>query len=150
MVKQLIDYSEDYSTLPDPAIIKAETGQDIEKLENITQHEEWFVDEFETFCRHKAIEKAIIDSTDLLETGKYGEVELRIKEAVQIGLARSLGTDYFADPRGVLERMKDNNGQITTGWKSLDDKLYGGINRGEITIFAGGSAEQVNPFLCKI
>ena len=95
MVKQLIDYSEDYSTLPDPAIIKAETGQDIEKLENITQHEEWFVDEFETFCRHKAIEKAIIDSTDLLETGKYGEVELRIKEAVQIGLARSLANRLF-------------------------------------------------------
>jgi len=147
VVKQLIDYSEDYSTLPDPAIIKAETGQDIEKLENITQHEEWFVDEFETFCRHKAIEKAIIDSTDLLETGKYGEVELRIKEAVQIGLARSLGTDYFADPRGVLERMKDNNGQITTGWKSLDDKLYGGINRGEITIFAGGSGAGKSLFM---
>ena len=147
VVKQLIDYSEDYSTLPDTAIIKAETGQDIEKLDNITQHEEWFVDEFETFCRHKAIEKAIIDSTDLLETGKYGEVELRIKEAVQIGLARSLGTDYFADPRGVLERMKDNNGQITTGWKSLDDKLYGGINRGEITIFAGGSGAGKSLFM---
>ena len=147
VVKQLIDYSEEYSTLPDLAIIKAETGQTIEKLDNITQHEEWFVDEFETFCRHKAIEKAIIDSADLLESGKYGEVELRIKEAVQTGLARSLGTDYFEDPRGVLERMKNNNGQITTGWKSLDDKLYGGINRGEITIFAGGSGAGKSLFM---
>ena len=136
MVKQLVDYSEEYSTLPDTVMIKAETGHAVDKLDNIVQHEEWFVDEFETFCRHKAIEKAIIDSADLLESGKYGEVELRIKDAVQTGLARSLGTDYFADPRGVLERMKDNNGQITTGWKALDDK-YGGINRGEITTFAG-------------
>ena len=114
-------------------IIKAQTGQEIEKVDNIEQHTDWFIDEFETFCRHKAIEKAIIDSADLLETGKYGEVETRIKDAVQIGLARSLGTDYFADPRARLEKLKDNNGQISTGWKALDDKLYGGIN-GEITI----------------
>ena len=51
-------------------MIKAETGMSIEKLDNIAQHEEWFVDEFETFCRHKAIEKAIIDSADLLEVWK--------------------------------------------------------------------------------
>jgi len=25
----------------------------------------------------------------------------------------------------VLEGLKDNNGQMTTGWKALDDKLYG-------------------------
>lgn len=147
VVSQLIEYSEEYSTLPDTVMIKAETGVSIEKLDNIAQHEEWFVDEFETFCRHKAIEKAIIDSADLLESGKYGEVELRIKDAVQTGLARSLGTDYFEDPRGVLERMKDNNGQITTGWKALDDKLYGGINRGEITIFAGGSGAGKSLFM---
>ena len=43
--------------------------------------------------------------------------------------------------------MKDNNGQITTGWKALDDKLYGGINRGEITIFAGGSGAGKSLFM---
>ena len=98
VVKQLIAHSDEYSSIPSLEMVKAETGVTVEKLDNIDQHIEWFVDEFETFCRHKAIEKAIIDSADLLETGKYGEVELRIKEAVQTGLARSLGTDYFADP----------------------------------------------------
>lgn len=147
VVKNIIDHTEQYSTMPTEAMLKAETGQTIEKLDNISKHSEWFVDEFETFCRHKAIEKAIIDSADLLESGKYGEVELRIKEAVQTGLSRSLGTDYFADPRGILEALKDNNGQITSGWKSLDDKLYGGINRGEITIFAGGSGAGKSLFM---
>ncbi|MDA9374070.1 hypothetical protein N9R43_01675 [bacterium] len=147
VVKQLIEHSDEYSSIPSLEMVKAETGVAIEQLDNIDQHIDWFVDEFETFCRHKAIEKAIIDSADLLETGKYGEVELRIKEAVQTGLARSLGTDYFADPRGVLEGLKDNNGQMTTGWKSLDDKLYGGINRGEITIFAGGSGAGKSLFM---
>jgi KaiC/GvpD/RAD55 family RecA-like ATPase len=147
VVSEIIGYSEKYSTMPSPQMIKAETGHVIDKLDNIAQHSEWFVDEFEIFCRHKAIEKAIIDSADLLESGKYGEVELRIKEAVQIGLARSLGTDFFADPRGILEALKSKNGQITTGWKSLDDKLYGGINRGEITIFAGGSGAGKSLFM---
>ena len=149
VIKNIVDHSEQYATLPSVDIIKAETGHEIELLESksISQHGDWFIDEFETFCRHKAIEKAIIDSADLLESGKYGEVELRIKEAVQTGLARSLGTDYWADPRGVLERLKDKNGQISTGWKSLDDKLYGGINRGEITIFAGGAGAGKSLFM---
>ena len=147
VVKQLVEHSDEYSSIPSLEMVKAETGVTVEKLDNIDQHIDWFVDEFETFCRHKAIEKAIIDSADLLETGKYGEVELRIKEAVQTGLARSLGTDYYADPRSVLEGLKDNNGQMTTGWKALDDKLYGGINRGEITIFAGGSGAGKSLFM---
>ena len=147
IVGYLINYSEEYSTMPSVEQIKAETGQEIELLEDIAKHSDWFVDEFETFCRHKAIERAIVNSADLLEEGKYGEVETTIKEAVQIGLARSLGTDYFDDPRKRLEMLKDNNGQITTGWKDLDDKLYGGINRGEVTIFAGGSGSGKSLFM---
>ena len=147
IVGYLVNYSEEYSTMPSVEQIKAETGQEIELLEDIAKHSDWFVDEFETFCRHKAIERAIVNSADLLEEGKYGEVETTIKEAVQIGLARSLGTDYFDDPRKRLEVLKDNNGQITTGWKDLDDKLYGGINRGEVTIFAGGSGSGKSLFM---
>ena len=147
IVGYLVNYSEEYSTMPSVEQIKAETGQEIELLEDIAKHSDWFVDEFETFCRHKAIERAIVNSADLLEEGKYGEVETTIKEAVQIGLARSLGTDYFHDTRKRLEVLKDNNGQITTGWKDLDDKLYGGINRGEVTIFAGGSGSGKSLFM---
>ena len=147
VVGYLIGYSDEYSTMPTVEQIKAETGQQMELLDDIAKHNDWFVDEFETFCRHKAIERAIVNSADLLEEGKYGEVETTIKEAVQIGLARSLGTDYFHDPRARLEMLKDNNGQITTGWKDLDDKLYGGINRGEVTIFAGGSGSGKSLFM---
>jgi replicative DNA helicase len=50
-----------------------------------------------------------------------------------------MGTDYFADPRARLMALKTNNGQNSTGWPTLDNKLYGGFNRGELQIFAGGS-----------
>ncbi|MBC8429237.1 MAG: AAA family ATPase, partial [Candidatus Endolissoclinum sp.] len=147
VVKYIISYSNEYQQMPTVQMIKAETGQDMELLEDIAKHNDWFIDEFETFCRHKAIERAIVNSADLLEEGKYGEVETTIKDAVQIGLTRSLGIDYFDDPRKRLEHLKDNNGQITTGWKDLDDKLYGGINRGEVTIFAGGSGSGKSLFM---
>jgi archaellum biogenesis ATPase FlaH len=108
------------------------------------------MDEFESFTRHKAIERAIIASADLLEKHNYGEVESLIKTAVQIGLARDMGTDYFADPRGRLMGLKDKNGQISTGWPCMDRKLFGGMNRGELNIFAGGSGAGKSLFLANL
>ena len=38
-------------------------------------------------------------------------------------------------------------GGTSTGWKSIDDKLYGGFNRGELNIFTGGSGAGKSLFL---
>ena len=43
--------------------------------------------------------------------------------------------------------MKENNGTIKTGWKRLDDRLYGGFNKGELNIFAGSSGSGKSLFL---
>jgi archaellum biogenesis ATPase FlaH len=115
-----------------------------------TEHYDWLLLEFETFSRHKAIEAAILKSADLLDKGEYGPVEDLIKRAVQIGLQKDLGTDYFKDPRSRLEAIKDKNGQVSTGWASLDQKLFGGFNRGELNIFAGGSGAGKSLFLANL
>jgi archaellum biogenesis ATPase FlaH len=86
-------------------------------------------------------------SADLLEKGEYGPVEKLIKDAVQISLQKDMGTDYFADPRARLMSLKSNNGQNSTGWPSMDQKLYGGFNRGELQIFAGGSGSGKSLFM---
>jgi len=83
----------------------------------------------------------------LLEKGNYDPVEKLIKDAVQISLTKDMGTDYFADPRARLNKIKNNNGQISTGWPCLDNKLYGGFNRGELQIFAGGSGSGKSLFM---
>jgi archaellum biogenesis ATPase FlaH len=111
---------------------------------------DWLLDEFESFTRHKSLERAILSSAELLENHNYGEVETLIKQAVQIGLARDMGTDYFADPRGRLMGLKDKNGQVTTGWATMDRKLFGGFNRGELNIFAGGSGAGKSLFLANL
>ena len=89
----------------------------------------WFMDEFETFCRHKALEKAILDSTDLLEQKDYGSVEAMIKEASPVGLVSDFGLDYYENPKRKTTVDKEQAGAISTGWKKFDPKLYGGLNR---------------------
>ena len=147
-VELLKGHSEKYNSIPTLEQINAIGGLDLEIIQNVTpDHQNWFMDEFETFCRHKALEKAIIESTDLLEKQNYGEVENKIKAAVQTGLVKDLGLDYFENPKERLEWIKKQAGAISTGWKGIDQKLYGGLNRGEITVFAGGSGAGKSLFL---
>ena len=149
--KFLNDYVTDHNALPTFEMINAATNTDLKNPGQLQEnHYDWLLAEFETFSRHKALEAAILKSADLLEKGEYGPVEDLVKKAVQIGLQKDLGTDYFADPRKRLEAIKDTNGQVSTGWAAMDKKLFGGFNRGELNIFAGGSGAGKSLFLANI
>ena len=145
------EYAKNYNVLPDFDMVNATCRVDLKRPEEMKDgHLDWLMDEFESFTRHKALERAILTSADLLEKHNYGEVEALIKEAVQIGLARDMGTDYFLDPRARLMGLKDKNGQVSTGWPSMDRRLFGGFNRGELNIFAGGSGAGKSLFLANL
>ena len=147
----LKSYVEEHNALPTFDMVNAATQGDLKDPGQLQEnHYDWLLQEFETFSRHKALEAAILASADLLEKGEYGPVEDLVKKAVQIGLQKDLGTDYFADPRSRLEGIKDKNGQVSTGWPSLDRKLFGGFNRGELNIFAGGSGSGKSLFLANL
>ncbi len=146
----LVEHSKKYNIMPEPTQVKAATGI---AVDFITEHDEghynWFLDEFEKFTRRQEIERAILKSVDLLEKQNkdWDIIETLVKNAVQISLQKDMGTDYFADPRGRLMALKSNNGQNSTGWPCMDQKLYGGFNRGELQIFAGGSGSGKSLFM---
>ena len=145
------DYVENNNIIPTLDIVNAATHAELKPaLELREEHFDWLLGEFETFIRHKGLERAINESADMLEQGEYGSVEEMIKKAVQVGLQKDMGTDYFKDPRARLMRIKDKNGQISTGWKAVDEKLFGGFNRGELNIFAGGSGAGKSLFLANL
>jgi archaellum biogenesis ATPase FlaH len=145
------NYVSKHNVLPTFDIVNSQSKTDLRDPGALKEeHYDWLLGEFETFARHKALEAAILKSADLLEKGEYGPVEDLVKRAVQIGLQKDLGTDYFADPRARLEAIKDRNGQVSTGWASLDRKLFGGFNRGELNIFAGGSGAGKSLFLANL
>ena len=147
----LHEYVEEHNVMPTIEIVNAATGTDFKHTPDLRdEHFDWLLNDFETFIRHKGLEKAILESADLLEKGEYGPVEDMIKRAVQVGLQKDMGTDYFADPRARLLKIKDKNGQVSTGWDNLDKILFGGFNRGELNIFAGGSGAGKSLFLANL
>ena len=148
IAKFIKDYVEEYKIMPEVEQVNAKHDIKLKGANDIdASHFNWLLDEFETFSRHKALESAILQSADLLERGDYAPVEDMVKSAVNIGLTRDIGTDYFEDPKGRLELLKSSNGQVSTGWTNLDKKLFGGFNRGELNIFAGGSGAGKSLFL---
>ena len=141
-------HTAEYSTMPTAEQINAATGSKLKPVKELTEgHYEWFMSEFEAFTRRQELERAILKSADLLEKGTYDPVEKLIKDAVQISLTKDLGIEYWEDPRARLMKLKDGNGQISTGWPALDKKLFGGFNRGELNIFAGGSGSGKSLFM---
>ena len=147
----LQDFVAEHNVLPTQDIINSSCDVKLEPSKDLNeQHYDWLLNDFETFCRHKSLEKAILESADLLEKGEYGPVEDLVKKAVQIGLQKDLGIDYFKSPKERLLALKDNNGQVSTGWETLDKKLFGGFNKGELNIFAGGSGAGKSLFLANM
>ncbi len=139
-VRYILKYASEYHVLPKIEMVNAETGLEFKMIDGIlSQHAQSFLDEIEEFCKNRALADAVLSSTDLIAKGNYGEVEKRVREAILISLQSDLGTNYFEDPKARLEAIRSRNGQMSTGWKAVDEKLYGGVNRGELTIWAGAS-----------
>ena len=142
-------HADEYHDVPMLEQVKGVAGIEIADVKDklTTEHKNWFMDNFEQFCRHKALEAAILASADKLENKEYGTVEGIIKAAAEIGLAKDFGTNYWDDPAGRIQSIKDNRGQNTTGWETFDRVLYGGFNPGELNIFAGGSGSGKSLFM---
>jgi archaellum biogenesis ATPase FlaH len=136
--------------MPEASIVNAACNMGLQPAQLPRENYDWLMDEFENFSRHKGLERAILKSADLLDKGEYGPVEKLIKDAIQISLNKDMGTDYFEDPRARLEALKNSNGQISTGWPSVDKKLYGGFNRGELNIWCAASGGGKSLFLANL
>lgn len=147
----IAQHCEDHKAMPTREQVKAMTSVDLKPVPDITdEHYNWFFTEFEKFTRQQELNRAILDSADLHEKGEFEGIEKLIKDALQISLTKDMGTDYFDDPRARLLKLRDNNGQVSTGWPTLDRRLFGGMNKGELNIFAGGSGSGKSLFMQNI
>lgn len=144
------EHADQYKEMPSFIQINAVTGATLASPEISEAQHNWFLDEFEAFSKRQELERAILKAADLLEKGDFAPVEKLIKDAVQIGLVHDIGTDYWANPRARLMAIKAGNGQVSTGWAGLDKLLFGGMNRGELNIFAGGSGSGKSLFMQNI
>ena len=142
------EHVDKYGDMPTLEQMKVKGEIELQDLrDNTAAHQEWFLDEFEKFCRHKALEEAILASADKLERGEYGTVEKLVKDAVQVGLTKDLGMNYWDNPAERIKHIQEQKGGTSTGWKTFDKFFYGGFNKGELNIFAGGSGSGKSLFM---
>lgn len=145
------EHATKYKVLPTVEQLNATLGTTFKKTTGLADEQhEWFLNEFEGFSQSKALERAILKAADYLEKGNRTPIQKLITDAVQIGLVKDIGTDYFKDPKGRLLAIREGNGQVSTGWPALDKALFGGMNRGELNIFAGGSGSGKSLFMQNI
>lgn len=148
VVKLMMEYTNEHTSLPGDEQVLALTGQKIEKIDDInSEHVDWFMGEFETFCQRKAAQTAVYAGLELIKQGNLGELLESVKKAAELAIVKDLGIDYFESPADRLRKMRDNSKMVSTGWKSIDNKLYGGLEKGTLTIWAGQSGAGKSLFL---
>ena len=120
-VQEIIDYSDKYSGLPDPEYLKSKTGIEI-KVPTKTDFaiEQWFMEEYPKFCLHKALENAVVKSSEYLGSEDYGAIENLIKGAMQTRLIEDHGLPYHENVKQRLQNILDRSGNITTCFDALD------------------------------
>lgn len=157
-VRFIQTFSEEYKAIPTFERVKVETGVDYPNMTvgmNTTISQSW-LDEVEEFCKFRALELAILAAPEKIEAGKHEEIEKMVKDAILISLDTNMGIEYFMNPTERLNRMKQRDNMTSTGWRSIDQVLYGGLHRGTLTVFAGSSGcvigstkVRVTPYLTK-
>lgn len=136
----ILAYAQEYTTLPTKQEVALKSGLQLQDLEKIDEsNHAGFLDTIEGFCQHKAMEKAVIEGMKLINQKRYGKAEELVKEAMMVSLQKNLGTDYFANPEERNQKLFETQGNISTGWKDVDYKLYGGFGTAELEIFVAPS-----------
>ena len=80
IAKFIKDYMDQYKVMPEVDTVNAEHDIKLKTAKDLDPaHFNWLLDEFETFCRHKALERAILSSADYVGTrrlctsGRHGQ-----------------------------------------------------------------------------
>jgi len=88
------------------------------------------------FCRKQAMKEALNKSVELIGTDQYDAVVDLMKKAVSVGIAASVGHDFFEDMEARF--VKINRMPCPTGIEQLDERsvLNGGLGKGELGVVA--------------
>ncbi len=84
------------------------------------------------FCKNQKLKGAIVESVNLLESGEFEAIKVKIDEAMKAGGDRNIGHEYNTD---IEDRYKESvRNTITTGWEVIDDLADGGLGSGELGV----------------
>ena len=147
LIEQIIEYSKEYKSSPTLEVLKFKI-QDIQHdvlKQEVVQHlkDAWryvesddltFIEEkVLDFCKNQQIKKAIINSVELLQQGKYEQIKYLVDNALKAGADKNIGHDY-------VENVEDRYTQAVrfvkeTPWDIINELTDGGLGKGELGVF---------------
>ena len=152
LVSLMQEYHKKHNTVPSRNYLQSLGNLELPQATPPTNENEVdiYLEDFQNFARHSAIQNVVVDAHIMIERGEYGLLENKLRDAIGLGIQRDLGVDFVKDAPNVVTRIKDKEGIVPTGWKSIDAKLYGGMARGGLNIFAAYSGMGKSLFLQNI
>lgn len=135
----ILDFVEKNRGLPSRDTLSLATKLKLEPTK-IEKHEvkpiaELIVD----FCRHQAVVSTLLQGPKLVEEADFEQMVRLIKEAASIELVSDVGIDYFDNPLARLERQEEEFAPISLGWRDVDEKIDGGVQRGDLVMLLAPS-----------
>jgi len=147
IVTTILNYYKEYKTPPTLDVLKIKVDEveiDILKasvvmqLKDTMQHLEaddlqFIKDQFIGFCKNQKLKNAILQSVELLKSGKYDEIKVNIDNAMKAGSDRNIGHEYNQQ---VEARYEANVRHVVeTPWDVVNEIMDGGLGRGELGVF---------------
>lgn len=147
LAKTIMKYFSDYKNTPTLEVLKIELDKiDIEVLkttvvDNIreilkfaeTEDAQYIKDRALDFCKNQKLKAAILQSVQLLQSGKYDEIKQSIDAAMKAGTDRNIGHDYIDDL--ALRFVENKRNTVETPWDVINDIMDGGLGSGEMGVF---------------
>lgn len=134
-ISYLIDFSNQFNTLPLIEQLNTEVRLDYNKINGIENNINtqssilWMA---EQFIKKRALEIAVEEAYGLIAKGETYGIDKIIKDAQQISLQKDLGMNFWDKPAEWLEQQESEQGILPTGWNTFDDLMYGGFGWGEL------------------
>ena len=134
-ISYLIDFSNQFNTLPLIEQLNTEVRLDYNKINGIENNINtqssilWIA---EQFIKKRALEIAVEEAYGLIAKGETSGIDKIIKDAQQISLQKDLGMNFWDKPVEWLEQQESEQGILPTGWNTFDDLMYGGFGWGEL------------------
>lgn len=96
---------------------------------------EFIQDKSMKFCKQQELRKSVNEIQKIIDNGKlddYDSCEEILKKALLVGNDKEFGIDVFFDIDNVLS--ENFRRPIKTGINGLDDKMNGGLSKGELAV----------------
>jgi len=141
-VKFLKEYFQENHSVPASSIFTATTKLPTEPSVLNRQDAEYVLNELAQFCRFRAVIEQVqkaVGTNGYLEKGDLGTMMQKMKEATEMGLIADLGINYFENVEQRLDSYDLQDEVVSTGWKSVDNVIGGGIGRQELVLFLAPS-----------